>query len=221
MAEALCRPKAEAGESFLWRPRYSPRSFAIIVGVGGCVAYFWGTNWLLDRVLSGPAASAAKAARTICAARSGPGCSSGPALLILSVYLVYPVVETFRLSFPTTGGRELRRLRQLCLGLRRQRVPQLDPQQFPLAARGAVAATFLRPRHRRADRPHLVGQYRQVADLHADGDLLRRRQRSSGSSSTTIAATAETRSASSTPSSQAFGGSRRPGSPCPSGTTSS
>ncbi len=25
---------------------------AIVIALGGCVAYFWGTNWLLDKFLS-------------------------------------------------------------------------------------------------------------------------------------------------------------------------
>ena len=72
---------------------------AIVVALAGCVAYFWGTNWLLDRVLSGNAGGSEAVTRRD-QLRSGirPWIFLFPALLFLSVYLVYPVVETFRLS---------------------------------------------------------------------------------------------------------------------------
>ena len=52
----------------------------IIVGVGGCVAYFWGANKLLDLVFPSRGVSGAMRLSTICGGRalSGPGCSSGP-----------------------------------------------------------------------------------------------------------------------------------------------
>jgi alpha-glucoside transport system permease protein len=80
---------------------------AIIIAVGGCVAYFWGTNWLLDRTLSASAAGLSGVEMT---RRDGlrsqirPWLFLLPALLFLSIYLVYPVVETFRLSFFDKSG---------------------------------------------------------------------------------------------------------------------
>ena len=60
---------------------------------------------------------------TICAAALiRPWLFLGPAMIILAVYLVYPVIETLRLSFFDKAAR-FRRLRQLRLGLRRPRVP--------------------------------------------------------------------------------------------------
>ena len=74
------------------------------------------------------AASAARAAidNLRATARSiRPWLFLGPALLFLTVYLIYPVVETLRLSFLDKHRRELRRLRQLRLGVRRPRVPAI------------------------------------------------------------------------------------------------
>ncbi len=69
----------------------------IIVGVGGCVGYFYFSNQFLDKVLfpgSGP-----NAGRNITRANMiRPWLFLFPALAALSVYLAYPVVETLRLS---------------------------------------------------------------------------------------------------------------------------
>jgi hypothetical protein len=50
----------------------------IIIGVGGCVAYFWGANKLVDLIFPAHGVKGQAAAATICAprARSGRGCSS-------------------------------------------------------------------------------------------------------------------------------------------------
>ncbi|HEY0919300.1 carbohydrate ABC transporter permease [Devosia sp.] len=80
--------------------------FAIAVAVAAAGAYFWGTNWLLDKVLaSSPRMTSGEMSR-----RDGlrsairPWLFLFPSLLFLSVYLVYPVLETFRLSlFDKTG----------------------------------------------------------------------------------------------------------------------
>ena len=71
--------------------------FTIIIGVGGCVAYFYFSNQFLDKVLfpgKGP-----NAGRNITRANMiRPWLFLMPALLALGVYLAYPVVETLRLS---------------------------------------------------------------------------------------------------------------------------
>ena len=125
------------------------------------------------------AASTARPRSTICGVKASirPWLFLGPALIILTVYLIYPVIETLRLSFHDKARRELRRLCQLCLGLRRPRVPQLDLQQSAVAGRRAGRLHLPRPGHRRAHRPDLVGQHRQEPDLPAARHLLRRRQR--------------------------------------------
>ena len=74
--------------------------FVIIVGVGGCVAYFWGANKLLDLIFPSRGVDGAAAIDNL--RRQGlirPWLFVGPALIILTVYLIYPVVETLRLSF--------------------------------------------------------------------------------------------------------------------------
>ena len=75
--------------------------FAVMVALTAAAAYFWGTNWLLDRLLaSGPAmADDAVTKRDIQRSQIRPWLFIGPALLFLSLYLVYPVFETLRLSF--------------------------------------------------------------------------------------------------------------------------
>jgi len=69
----------------------------IVIGVGGCVAYFILSNLLLDRVLF--PARGPNIARNI--RRAGlirPWLFLAPALTLLGLYLAYPVVETLRLS---------------------------------------------------------------------------------------------------------------------------
>ena len=69
----------------------------IIVGVGGCVGYFYFSNQILDKVLF--PASGPYAGRNI--NRAGmirPWLFLLPAVLALGLYLAYPVVETLRLS---------------------------------------------------------------------------------------------------------------------------
>jgi alpha-glucoside transport system permease protein len=74
----------------------------IIVGVFGCAAWFWGSNFLLDAALPprGP-----NAGRNI--TRAGmirPWLFLGPALLALGLYLVYPVFESLWRSLHDATG---------------------------------------------------------------------------------------------------------------------
>jgi alpha-glucoside transport system permease protein len=73
---------------------------AVLVAVAACFAYFWGTNWILDKLLSSHALAGDNVTRRD-NLRSGirPWLFIFPALLFLSLYLVYPVFETLRLSF--------------------------------------------------------------------------------------------------------------------------
>jgi alpha-glucoside transport system permease protein len=77
---------------------------AIAAASGACFAYFWGSNWLLDRLLgdAGAVASVGRPGRLRSAIR--PWLFLAPALVFLSLYLIYPVVETFRLSFFDKAG---------------------------------------------------------------------------------------------------------------------
>jgi alpha-glucoside transport system permease protein len=73
---------------------------AVVIALAACVAYFWGTNWLLDRFLgSGAGTADAVTRRETLRSRIRPWLFVGPALLFLTVYLIYPVFETLRLSF--------------------------------------------------------------------------------------------------------------------------
>jgi alpha-glucoside transport system permease protein len=80
--------------------------FAIAIALGGTVAYFWGTNWLLDKFLSADARMTGPemTKRDNLRSQIRPWLFLLPALLFLSVYLIYPVVETFRLSFFDKSG---------------------------------------------------------------------------------------------------------------------
>lgn len=81
-------------------------AIAIVVALAACVAYFWGTNWLLDRFLSSDNVQGDAITRRD-RLRDGirPWLFLLPALLFLSVYLVYPVFETLRLSLLDKTGR--------------------------------------------------------------------------------------------------------------------
>jgi alpha-glucoside transport system permease protein len=78
---------------------------AIFLALAGLVIYFWGSNWLLDRFLSSNTAAGDEITRRDnIRSQIRPWLFLLPALLFLTVYLVYPVVETFRLSFFDKGG---------------------------------------------------------------------------------------------------------------------
>ena len=78
---------------------------AIVLALAGLVIYFWGTNWLLDRFLSSNTASGDQITRRDnIRSQIRPWLFLFPALLFLTVYLVYPVIETFRLSFFDKNG---------------------------------------------------------------------------------------------------------------------
>lgn len=69
----------------------------IVIGVGGCVGYFYFSNQLLDKVFFPPRGP--NAGRNITRANLvRPWLFLFPALAALSLYLAYPVFETLRLS---------------------------------------------------------------------------------------------------------------------------
>ncbi|NCO21539.1 MAG: sugar ABC transporter permease [Rhodobacterales bacterium] len=69
----------------------------IVIGVGGCIAYYYFSNQFLDRVLFPP--KGPNAGRNINRANMiRPWLFLAPALIALGLYLAYPVVETLRLS---------------------------------------------------------------------------------------------------------------------------
>ena len=74
---------------------------AVLIALAACVAYFWGTNWLLDKFLSPGANLTGEQVTRRDTRRSQirPWLFIAPALLFLTMYLIYPVFETLRLSF--------------------------------------------------------------------------------------------------------------------------
>lgn len=79
----------------------------MIAGVFVCVAYFWGTNFLLDQIFPSKGKMGAVASRNLRITNTiRPWLFLGPALLALTVYLIYPVVESLRLSFHDKSGIE-------------------------------------------------------------------------------------------------------------------
>ncbi len=69
----------------------------ILVGLGGCISYFYLSNLLLDKVICRP--TGPNAGRNINRANLiRPWLFLFPAIFALSIYLAYPVFETLRLS---------------------------------------------------------------------------------------------------------------------------
>ena len=80
-------------------------ALTIFVGVGGCVAYFWASNVVLDKVLF--PARGPNAGRNINRANLiRPWLFLLPALLALGLYLVYPVFGSFSRSLYNRSGAE-------------------------------------------------------------------------------------------------------------------
>jgi len=77
----------------------------VVIGVAACFVYFWGSNWLLDRFLStGGDTGAASVRADTMRSRVRPWLFLAPALLFMSLYLVYPVFATLWLSFFDRDG---------------------------------------------------------------------------------------------------------------------
>ena len=132
------------------------------------LAYFWGTNWLLDK-FSNPIARQDRWKPTG-AARHPAWLFLFPALLFLAIYLVYPVFETVRLSLsiPTAPGSWGF---QLLVGVRRWPVPPVALNNFLwLLIVPALSTAFGLVIAVLADRVWWGNI--AVAGLHAHGDLL-------------------------------------------------
>ncbi|WP_424939751.1 carbohydrate ABC transporter permease [Aliiroseovarius sp. S253] len=74
----------------------------IIIGVFGCVAYFYFSNVILDRLLPAKGRNAGRNINRANAIR--PWLFVFPALAILSIYLLYPVFSTAYLSLHDSSG---------------------------------------------------------------------------------------------------------------------
>ena len=80
-------------------------ALTIFIGVGGCVAYFWASNVVLDKVLF--PARGTNAGRNINRVNLiRPWLFLLPALLALGLYLVYPVFGSFSRSLYNRSGAE-------------------------------------------------------------------------------------------------------------------
>ena len=64
------------------------------------MVYYWGANWILDRSLATSRSMPAERviARDRLRTRIRPWIFLAPALIFVGIYLIYPIVETFRLS---------------------------------------------------------------------------------------------------------------------------
>ncbi len=77
---------------------------AVAVSIAFCLLYFAGSNFLLDQIIHFPGGNKSRLESVISNIR--PWLFLAPALLLLGVYLLYPLVETFRLTFyDATGDR--------------------------------------------------------------------------------------------------------------------
>src|SRR3569833_1815803 len=81
---------------------------AVAVALAAAFAYFWGSNWLLDRFLATDNSMPVETVTRRDLRRSSirPWLFVLPALLFLALYLVYPVIETLRLSLYDKYGLE-------------------------------------------------------------------------------------------------------------------
>ncbi|OYQ42579.1 alpha-glucoside ABC transporter permease [Rhodoferax sp. TH121] len=77
---------------------------AVVVSIAFCLLYFAGSNFLLDKIVHLPMGS--KPGRERLRSRVRPWLFLAPALLLLGVYLLYPLFETFRLSFFDATGEQ-------------------------------------------------------------------------------------------------------------------
>jgi alpha-glucoside transport system permease protein len=77
----------------------------IIIVVGGCIGYFYGSNLILEKLLPVNASNDAQAVRNL--KRQSlirPWLFLAPALILLTLYLLFPVFQTIWLSFHDKGG---------------------------------------------------------------------------------------------------------------------
>ncbi len=77
----------------------------IVIGVGGCMAYFWLSNFVLDRFVFPPRADD-KGRNINRANQVRPWLFLLPAILALGLYLLYPVVGSFIRSLYNRSGNE-------------------------------------------------------------------------------------------------------------------
>jgi alpha-glucoside transport system permease protein len=79
---------------------------AIVAGVGACALYYYGANTLLDLIFPFRGGGPRAVRNQKIASVIRPWLFLAPALLVLAVYLVYPVFDSLRLSFFNRSGNE-------------------------------------------------------------------------------------------------------------------
>ncbi len=77
----------------------------IIIGVGGCITYFYASNWVLDHLIF-PARKDDRGRNINRATMVRPWLFLFPAIFALGLYLVYPVVGSFYRSLFNRSGEE-------------------------------------------------------------------------------------------------------------------
>ncbi|MCC6613843.1 MAG: sugar ABC transporter permease [Anaerolineae bacterium] len=82
--------------------------YAIIIGVGAMVLFYFGTNWVLDKAFADEMTADRRMIKSREKIRESirPWIFVLPALLLLLLYLVYPAIQTFILSFFNATGNE-------------------------------------------------------------------------------------------------------------------
>ncbi|MEY4883831.1 MAG: hypothetical protein RIS34_1685 [Pseudomonadota bacterium] len=75
---------------------------AVVISISFCVLYFAGSNFLVDKIIHLPLGTRHR--REGVQASLRPWLFLAPALLLLGTYLLYPLFETFRLSFYDATG---------------------------------------------------------------------------------------------------------------------
>ena len=79
--------------------------FIMTLGVAGCALYFVGANYALDRIFPAKGQTTEVASRNINRVNQiRPWLFLGPAMLLLTAYLIYPVFDSLRLSFHDRSG---------------------------------------------------------------------------------------------------------------------
>ena len=76
----------------------------VVAGVAGAILYFYGSNRILDLVFPPRGVAAVAARNQRIAATIRPWLFLGPALFMLGLYLVYPVIDSIRLSLFDRNG---------------------------------------------------------------------------------------------------------------------
>jgi alpha-glucoside transport system permease protein len=79
---------------------------AMAIGVAACALYYFAANIVLDLILPFREGGAQAVRNQKIAATIRPWIFLGPALLILVLYLVYPLVDSIRLSFFNRSGED-------------------------------------------------------------------------------------------------------------------